>query len=616
MSKKPKSKEFRLEIRLGLTLIVLLLVILDIAAHYTLYRVGQTVESQIREELTEAAVIVSNSMTRLNKDILPPGLKHNIEEKYVLSSTDIIPLDYERIISIKNELNLDSSFLEIDSTLISSELTDLLANQPVYRHQSGSNSYQLLFPTEHLGSRYLVILSKPSNILGPIENAMRILVFFGFLTAIVIVFVSIRLIHTVLYPFDRLKEEAEKSGHFDKNNADEVGQLIGSYEEIIKDLKNKERELVTLNRIVIQKAADLEVYNDYILKSINAGIITLDADRNISTINRAAGNILNVEISSLIGVDYEYLVSAYPELNNLIRQYFEIEKVISNQEIRIVSNKNEELMLAVSISPLIDSSGDNIGCAIIINDQTEFIALLEELELNKRMATLGEMSAGLAHQLRNSTAAIVGFAKLIKKRASDETSRKNINFLTTEAMQAESLIARFLDYARPLNASIEDFNLSDLIDEIILLTNQRYPDINISFESDSGDNISVEGDPLLLKQALSNITDNACNSYNTGIGEIRIRHFQTVDNHTLEIIDNGSGISETDKDNVFTPFFSGSPSGSGLGLPLAQKIISLHKGHIDFRDNPDGGTIVSIWLPQTTADSMPVDKPAAENYQE
>ncbi len=141
MSKKPKSKEFRLEIRLGLILIVLLLVILDIAAHYTLYRVGQTVESQIREELTEAAVIVSNSMTRLNKDILPPGLKQNIEEKYALSSTDIIQLDFERIISIKNELYLDSSFLEIDSTLISSELTDLLANQPVYRHQSGSNRY-------------------------------------------------------------------------------------------------------------------------------------------------------------------------------------------------------------------------------------------------------------------------------------------------------------------------------------------------------------------------------------------------------------------------------------------------------------------------------------------
>lgn len=616
MSKKHKSKEFRLELRLGLILIVLLLTILDIAAYYTLYRVGQTVETQIREELAEAAVIVSNSMTRLNKDILPPGLIGNIEEKYALNRTDIIQLDYERIISNNNEIDIDSSFLEIDSTFVSADLTGLLANQPIYRHQSGSGSYQLIFPTEFLGSGYLIIVSKPSSILGPIENAMRILIFFGFLTAIVIVFVSIRLVHTVLYPFDRLKEEAEKSGHFDKNNEDEVGQLISSYEEIINDLQAKERELVALNKIVTQKAADLEVYNDYILKSINAGIITLDADRNVSTINRAACTIFNVEISSQIGIAYENLVSDHPELNNLISQHFETGEIMTNQEIKIVSNSNEKLVLAVSISPLLDSSGDNIGCAIIINDQTDFIALLEELELNKRMATLGEMSAGLAHQLRNSTAAIVGFARLIEKRTGDEKSRKNIDFLTKEAMQAEALIARFLDYARPLEISYEFFDLAEFMDEIIVSGKQRYPNINIIFESGSGDNISVEGDPLLLKQAVANIADNACKSYDAGTGEVKIRYFQTNDNITLEIIDNGSGISEIDKDNIFTPFFSGSPSGSGLGLPLAQKIISLHKGHVDFRDNPDGGTIFSILLPDTTAASKPVGKHLVEGHQE
>ncbi len=588
---------------MGLVLIVLLLAILDIAAHYTLYRVGQTVEEQIREELTEAAVIVSNSMTRLNRDVLPSGLEQNIEEKYGLRRTDIIQLDYKRFISIKNVISLDSSFLKVDSTFKSAELTGLLTNQPVYRHQSGSDSYQLLFPTEHLGSRYLIILSKPSSILGPIENAMRILVFFGFLTAIVIVFVSIRLVHTVLYPFDRLKEEAEKSGHYDKNNEDEVGQLIGSYEEIIKELRKKESELVALNKIVTQRAADLEVYNDYILKSINAGIITLDADRKISTINRAAGNIFELQISSLIGTEYENLVSDHPELNSLINRYFNSKEIFANQEIRIVSKDEEALVLAVSISPLIDSSGNNIGCAIIINDQTEFITILEELGLNKRMATIGEMSSGLAHQLRNSTAAIVGFARLIEKRIVDENSRKNINFLTKEAMQAEALIARFLDFARPLHASFEMIALAEFVNEIVESSKHRFPNVSFIFEAGSVDNIFIHGDPLLLKQAVSNITDNACKSYDTGIGEIKIRYTQSHENFRMEIIDNGSGISETDKDNIFTPFYSGSPSGSGLGLPLAQKIISLHKGLVDFRDNPDGGTIFSISLPQSITNS-------------
>ncbi|MCP4704051.1 MAG: PAS domain-containing protein, partial [candidate division Zixibacteria bacterium] len=527
MSNKQKPKEFRLEIRLGLILIVLLLVILDFAAYYTLYRVGNTVEIQTREELTEAAVIVSNSMTRLNKYYLPSGLEQNIEERYSLSSLNIIHLDYNRIITIKNENVLDSTILAIDSTLVSGELINLLANKPIYRHESGSDSYQLLFPTEYAGSNYLVILSKPSSILGPIESAMRILVFFGFLTAIVIVFISIRLVHTVLYPFDRLKEEAEKTGHFDKNNEDEVGQLIGSYEKIIHDLRTQETELVELNKIVTQRAANLEVYNDYILKSINAGIITLDADRNISTINHAAGKICNIEIPSLIGLDYKNLISDYPELHNLINQHYENEKVITNQEIDITSNKGEALVLAVSISPLIDSFGDNIGCVIIINDQTDFIAILKELELNKRMATLGEMSAGLAHQLRNSTAAIVGFARLIEKRASDETSLKNIDYLIKEAMQSEALIVRFLDYARPLEATFETIHLRGFINEIIVSNKQLFPNIDIVFQSDYGKDACIEGDQLLLKQALSNIVDNASKSYDTGIGQITIKYLHS-----------------------------------------------------------------------------------------
>jgi len=262
-----------------------------------------------------------------------------------------------------------------------------------------------------------------------------------------------------------------------------------------------------------------------------------------------------------------------------------------------------ELVLAVSISPLIDSSGDNIGCAIIINDQTEFITILEELELNKRMATIGEMSAGLAHQLRNSTAAIVGFARLIEKRVADENSLKNINFLTKEAMQAEALIARFLDFARPLRAAFEVIDITEFVNEIIESSKHRFPNVSYIFEAGSEDNTSVYGDPLLLKQAVSNITDNACKSYDTGIGEIKIRYIQSHEYCRLEITDNGSGISETDKDNIFTPFYSGSPSGSGLGLPLAQKIISLHKGSVDFRDNPDGGTIFSISLPQSITNS-------------
>jgi len=605
MRQKRKSKEFRLEIRLGLILIVLLLAILDFAAYYTLYRVGHTVEDQIREELTEAAVVISNSMTRLNLAALPPGLEGNIKEKYSLSSIEIIQLDYDRIISIKKGLELDPDFQKIDSTLVSGELGDLLMNRPLYRHNSGSDSYQLLFPSDFMGSSYLIAVLKPSNILGPIEGAMRILVFFGFLTAIVIIFVSVRLLHTVLSPFDRLKEKAEKSGHYDRNNEDEVGQLINSYEEIINDLKAKELELVKLNRIITQKAADLEIYNNYILKSVSAGIITLDSNRTTSTINRAAGEILGLEISPLVGIESDCLLGDFPQLKSIVDKYYEIGEPVSQNEIKIKTINKRESILAASVSPLITSSGDSIGCAIILNDQTTYIKLQEELTLNRQMAALGEMSAGLAHQLRNSIAAIVGFAKLIEKKAGDNSIRENIKILTQEAMQAETLIARFLDYSRPLKVAIEDCNLTEQVSEIKAAMEQKYPNIIIKFEA-ANDEAIVSGDSLLLKQVLANIIDNACKSYNGNGGAVTIKSLSAEQNHIIEIIDNGSGISEPDKDNVFTPFFSGSPSGSGLGLPLALKIVALHGGMINFRDNPDGGTIFSISIPARDNRELPI----------
>ncbi|MCP4705254.1 MAG: ATP-binding protein, partial [candidate division Zixibacteria bacterium] len=126
-------------------------------------------------------------------------------------------------------------------------------------------------------------------------------------------------------------------------------------------------------------------------------------------------------------------------------------------------------------------------------------------------------------------------------------------------------------------------------------------------------NACIEGDQLLLKQALSNIVDNASKSYDTGIGQITIKYLHSDENAILEIIDNGSGILEIDKDNIFTPFYSGSPSGSGLGLPLAQKIIVSHKGFIDFKDNPDGGTIFTILFPHKTTDSKSADMRFLEN---
>lgn len=590
-----KSRDFQFEIRLGLALIILVLVILNIAAHYSLFRVKNSVEGEVREELNEAAV-----MTATKIDSLSAGVIERIRMDYGLEDLSIIHLSYDRVIEIHEKRSLDEELKRLDSTLTAEELAPVLMNKPVYRHKSGQQKSMVLYPVQHAGSKYLVCVTKQDALLGSLENVGRILVFVSLLGILVIIFASLKLVQIVIYPFRRLKEKAEKSGHLDRSTDDEVSQLISSYEKIIDSLKDKEKELIRLNEIITRRADDLEVYNNYILKSIQTGIITLDARKRISTFNQTAAKMLGLSDSDVYGADHLFLFRGYPELLNVIEQFFADGMAINNREVRLMTGENEPLILSISISLLSDSQGNNIGASIILNDQTESVKLQEELEQRRRLALLGEMSGGLAHQLRNSIAAIVGFVRLIdRKTRGDDNLKRNIDHLLKESMEAEELVARFLDFARPLAIEATEFYITELLNEIVASSKEKYS--GVEFEIDSGQDrpLTMWGDPLLLKQAIGNMVDNACKAFENGKGKVTVRVDSGDRGLEIQVIDNGPGIPDNYKDKIFTPFFSGSSSGHGLGLSLARKIISLHDGHIDFESSVGKGTIFRITLPPT-----------------
>lgn len=597
-----RYRDFQLEIRLGLALIVLVLVVLNISSHYVLFRVKQSVELQIKDELYEAAVMTAGQIHRLHTVDLPDSAVEEITDYYSLDDLSILHFNYDRVMAIQKGYCLDPEWLSLDSAMSPDDLKPLLLNKPVFRHKSGDEYNMVFFPTELAGSKFIIAVGRNSTLLSSVEKAGRTLVFVGLLGILVIIYASLKFVRFAVYPFKRLKEKAEKSGHLEHTSGDDVVQLISSYEKIIDRLKEKEKELVELNKIVSRRADDLEVYNNYILESISAGIITLDSERNISTVNRAVIKIFGFADVDMAGENYRKLLEDYPELLSLIEQFFTDGMTIDNQKVHIADDQKNGQILNISISHLTDSQGNDIGVSVILNDQTDFFKLQAELELKKRMALLGEMSGGLAHQLRNSVAAIVGFAKLIGKKAKGESIiRQNIDLLLKESSEAEALVSRFLDFARPLELRPVELKIGGLIAEVVAATQEKYSNIKIEPGSISGEQLFIPGDPLLLKQALGNIVDNACESYDGAEGEVRIKVEKTSAWIQVRVVDSGSGIPDEYKDKIFTPFFSGSPSGSGLGLPLARKIITLHDGRLDFESASGKGTTFMISLPLAQA---------------
>ena len=217
------------------------------------------------------------------------------------------------------------------------------------------------------------------------------------------------------------------------------------------------------------------------------------------------------------------------------------------------------------------------------------------------MSALGEMAAGLAHQLRNSLGAMVGFNTLVKKRLQQQQVDVGmVENIEIELKESENLIKRFLHFTKPFDFSPDIQNLLNFTQKIVETISIRndFADIHINIKNNLHQNIEVYIDSLLLKQALTNILENSKKSYMQTSGKIDIilNQFEN-ESCTLSIKDYGCGIEKENISKIFTPFYSTDPSGTGLGLPLAQKIIALHQGNLQIESEVGQGTTFILSLP-------------------
>jgi PAS domain S-box-containing protein len=594
---KTQKKDFQLDIRLGLAIIVLVLLILNFAAHYTLLRITHTVKNQAEERLSEAAVVVFNKLKDSDGAPLPDSLIEAMMFNYNLTDINIVEFNHDRARAIRNNSRLDDKILAIDSSLKAEILKPLLTNESVFVHNNGESQNLFIQPEKIAGLKYLIAVAGENPLLASLEKAVTILIYSAILGILVILYTARKFSSLVLSPYKKLKEKAARVGRLDPAKDVDIDRLVASYEEIIDDLKLKETELRRLNDLIRKRADHLEVHNENILRSIDTGIITLDNGKKIGSVNPAVEKILGLENDTGIeGATYQEFFRHYGNMKEELDEFFNSGEAIRNRQVDIEIAGNRRIIL-FSVSHLIESARRPSGFMVILNDQTDIINLQQELELKERMAVLGEMSGGLAHQLRNSIGGMVGFARLIERRINDEKTQKNIGLLLKETSEAEKLISRFLNFARPLEPQITEISAAGILKDLIDKAAERYK--KITFELNPiKPGLFFNADQLLLKQAIGNIIDNACNAADKDGGHISID--TAIHGNMVQIIirDNGHGIPASYGDKIFTPFFSGSPSGTGLGLPLARKIILGHEGRIDYETGQDGTTFI-ISLPMT-----------------
>ena len=586
---------------LGLLVIIFALISLNFISNFITYNARVAEKKAITANLQSAAIAISRTLS----EKMPNPPANSIEEckrQYGLSGLTFLPSQPENSSAEARK----KWFLDFAHRLNTEQVPDIgrkILGAEYYTMTRGENDeYFFVYPIHSRGGKYLLIFSVNSPELAYLDDSGNMLMTITVISTLLIMFTYYLLARYIFTPFRKLRRQAVESGRVVLEFDNEADAVVEDYRTVISELKDKEQKLLQLNELITRRANSLEQFNNYLLQSTNSGIVTFDRAGRILSINEFAADLLDIVAAEFIGDSCDKLFLPDSEIGKSLRAVTENRQNQPYRETELAGKNVKRKVVGFSISTVSDDHQQPIGASIVISDVNEIISLRQELEGKNRLAALGEMSGGLAHQLRNSMGSIIGYCNLLKKQITkDNLSEPYFDELFAEVKETESLVKRFLSFARPLEFLPEPTDLCQLLRETVAGYKTTDSSLHLEFICEreiinAGEPIVVSADALLMKQALNNIIDNAVSACEGKEGQIKISIGSSETAVTISVCDNGRGIPEDEIDKVFTPFFSSKPSGTGLGLPLAAKIVDLHGGHISVESEVGIGATFRIHL--------------------
>jgi len=428
---------------------------------------------------------------------------------------------------------------------------------------------------------FLLIGMLMGIILGPFFNKIGSDLLWG-----IVVTLAIVLTYSLIKVFVSRQRSILKKPAAPKAES-EVGFVVDTFHDVVGKLKEKELELEKLKASAEEKAGRAEAYNENILQSVPSGVISVDNELRIRSINHSAEKIMGITSSDTIGKQFSQVLKE--PLSSIVNE----KQPLARNEYQYVTNNNKHIWLGITSSELLNGEGVKTGYTFVFSDLTDIKSLQAQVELKHRLSQLGEMSAGISHELRNSMSVISGYAKLLGKKVAD-TNKSTVDSITSEITHMDQIISELLAFAKPSVINREDIDLNSLLDRTLSSVQINRENIGISINADSP--ISVKADGLLLQQALSNLLINATESIPEQ-GKINITLKQLQNKAEIVVRDSGCGIPEDIRQKIFLPFFSTKPEGTGFGLALVQKIIISHGGSIEVESREGEGTAFRVVLP-------------------
>ena len=375
-------------------------------------------------------------------------------------------------------------------------------------------------------------------------------------------------------------------------NLSEISRdLRHSYEVLEQRAIAVEEELCRANAALEAKIAELDAVNAHleaILGSLPTGVIVRDASGRIVKTNESALDLLGYAADELLQMT-EVPELAAAEHENGVRE--------------VSTRDGRRVVVATRVSPVVASGSpdDTAGSVEILDDRTEVARMSQRIHQLDKMAALGTMAGGIAHELRNPMNAVLGFASLLKRSLEAGKEARWAERICDGVFEVDAIITSLLTFADPERLRPETVRAPAFLKEVRAIVER---DLDEDLEGIdlrlAADEVEFVADRVMLRQALRNLTANAIQAQPDG-GSVEIRLSVSEDDVVIQVIDEGPGIPPELARRVTDPFYTTRPEGTGLGLPLVHTVAELHGGFLEIVPDPAPpvGACITLRFPKT-----------------
>jgi signal transduction histidine kinase len=346
------------------------------------------------------------------------------------------------------------------------------------------------------------------------------------------------------------------------------------------------------------------------------GVLAITRDGALAAVNDAAYRILSVTREpDDLGAPLARAFRDQPEVVRILAGAFELSHLPNRAELRL---KGSGKVIGYTLSHVLDEQGHAVGAALFFKDLTLVEQLVERERLRDRLATLGEMAAVIAHEVKNPLAGIEVMAGLLRRRLPDSHEAQSLlNDIINEAKIANAIVLEVLDFVRPIRLQVERTSIAQVLHDAVAMAERKVTRGEVAVTMNVGEQLPlIHGDQHQLCQLFGNLLINALEAL-AGRGTVSIAArkvlqetesagvsgaHEPVQTLVVEVADDGPGVQPEILDRIFNPFFTTKPQGSGLGLAIVRKIIDAHDGHIDVQTAAGGGTRFRVTLPVSSGE--------------